>query len=49
MKKGFTLIEVIIIVCIIALLAAIAIPHLLRAKAATHHKHYSERKCACSE
>ena len=31
-KKGFTLVEIIIVVAIIALLAAIAIPNLLRAK-----------------
>ncbi|MBD3264955.1 MAG: hypothetical protein GF375_07610 [Candidatus Omnitrophica bacterium] len=32
MKKSFTLVEVMIIICIIALLAIIVIPHLLRSK-----------------
>ncbi|MDD5155442.1 MAG: prepilin-type N-terminal cleavage/methylation domain-containing protein [Candidatus Omnitrophica bacterium] len=32
MKKGFTLVEIMIVIAIVALLAAIAIPHILQAR-----------------
>lgn len=36
-KEGFTLVEIMIVVAIIALLAAIVIPSLLRSKVTTYH------------